>query len=288
MGDNNDKNLVMIQNIFKEYKNNPNRDESYKQSILNKAYNIRENTDILGLWRVVFSSDKEMYTRLDNLSVQVMAESSLRDYQEEPIAVLLEQIASLAHTQCSGGRLWNHEKENIWNQVFSSVAEFKDVLQEEKNYWNQWLAKTENDHKAYFDEIKKPKPELLDTIKMSVPVIVMEKYKISEKFPPQTLVDYIVNHFNGFELQSYMKIPHDLVQKSYMELIDSNFIFTFECSKILNNKENNLIMKELVGQLSDGWGNCIEQHNELIGNSEFSLSFNYKQIKFDTQTKTKN
>ena len=287
MSDNRDKSLVMIQDIFQEYKNNPNRDEAYKQSILDKAYESRETSGVFGLWRVVFSSDKDMYTRLDNLSVKITAENSLKNYQKEPVPALLEQICSLAHAQSSNDRVWNEEKEKIWNEAFSCVSEFKSVFEEEKNYWKEWWAKLDKENQVYFDKINQPKPDPLDIVKISVPFIVREEYEVSQASPPPSLVNYMVNHFNDFELQSYMKIPHDLVQKSSMELINTNFIFTFECSKILNDEEKNLIVKELAGQLSDGWGSSLEQHQELIGHSEFSLSFDYQEIKLVSQSKKK-
>jgi hypothetical protein len=269
--------LNHIQSVFDTYKKTKNKTPEYQQEILDSAYKSYKETGEFGLWAMIFSADKKMCRAFDVMGVKIQAEKSLANYNELPNPTMLEMMATMAYTTSKTNDEFDQEKVNVWLEVFSSVKDFPMEFEKELKHWKDWHADLVAKHADYYKVVEKSEP--VESIVITVPLIVRNESGDTDAYPPQALVDNLVENFNGFQLESYMEVT-DFVQKSSLELNGEHWKFTFETSRPVTPENKDKLLEKLKGQLSDGWGESIEQQEEL-----YSVSFDYKNAKFSQPTK---
>lgn len=273
--------LEKIQEVFKKYKESPEKSPELKLSILEMAREsilnpVHSTHHQAGIWSTVFAADEYMCRQFNLMNVEIMAEKAYEDNVREPHHALLKMSASLAYVMIQNQETdeWDSEKELIWLKAFSNIPEFKDALAKERNHWSDWRQQIE----AQYPKINQAL-ETADTFEIKMPLIyrALNDSEI-EILDPQDadimMVNKIIENFNGFYIQSYIDM-HE-VKTTSLRQEGANWIFNIETIKVFDNYEKQKFMELLKGQLSDGWGESIEQQTKLIGTQECNVCFDYK------------
>lgn len=272
-------NLEHIQSVFKQYKKTKNKTSEYQQEILDNVYKSYTETGNFGLWAMVFSADKKMCRAFDVMEVKIQAEKSFNNYKNSPEQTMLEMVAKMAYTTTKTNDVFDQEKADVWLKVFSSIKEFPYEFEKELKHWKNWHEDLIAEHANFYE-----KSEPVENLVITVPLIVRNEFENTDAYPPQNLVKQLVDSFNEFQLESYMEVT-DFIQKSSLELIGEHWKFTFETSRAVTDEDKAKLLEKLKGQLSDGWGESMEQQEELVGEDVYSVSFDYKNAKFSQPTK---
>lgn len=275
-------NLEHIQSVFNKYKKTKNKTSEYQQEILDNAYKSYTETGNFGLWAMVFSADKKMCRAFDVMGVKIQAEKSLESYKNFSKPSMLEMVATMAYTTSKTNDVFDQEKADVWLKVFSSIKEFPYEFEKELKHWKNWHEDLIAEHANFYEKSEKSDP--VENLVITVPLIVRNEFENTDAYPPQNLVKQLVDHFNEFQLESYMEVT-DFIQKSLLELMGEHWKFTFETSRSVTDEDKAKLLEKLKGQLSDGWGESMEQQEELVGEDVYSVSFDYKNAKFSQPTK---
>lgn len=271
---------ITFEEIAKEWADYKKSDQSIevKQAIFNKAKLHPDN-----MWAVCFSEDKSMYKELDIIDCQAKANKSLDNIKslDNPPKVLLDTVASTCLAYCqykddiNYGK-FNEEKMNIWlDTICAYFPQFKQSLEEEI----QWtLDSREKIRQQYASKKPTTKPEVIETITLSVPLVFTAQETATNTIPHDTLFD-IVEHYNVFRLDTYMKLKY--VTSNTKLKIDNNIgYFSFDfIEPILDNDRLDfleILKKSLAGQLSDGWGESFR--GQLIENDVIYTHFDSQKV----------
>lgn len=269
--------LEHIHSVFNQYKKTKNKTSEYQQEILDNAYKHYTESGDFGLWAMMFSADKKMCRFFDVMGVKIQAEKSLESYVKFPKPSMLEMVATMAYTTSKTNDVFDQEKADVWLKVFSSIKEFPYEFEKELKYWKNWHGDLVAEHANYYK--KSEKLDAVENLVINVPLIVRNEFEDTDAYPPKNLVKQLVDSFNEFQLESYMEVT-DFIQKSSLELMGEHWKFTFETSRSVTDEDKGKLLEKLKGQLSDGWGESMEQQQELVGEDIYSVSFDYKNARF--------
>ena len=255
------------------------KDRSLEGIILELAENnYTENHGVME-WKYVFEADMGMWKKFDLIQNKKVSIECRDDYLKEPNPVLLKMMATLAyqHIYNKDTLIWEKEKEIIWLETFKEIPGFKVQLEAQKEYWINWWKEINSKHSPLKVQ------ETVDIFGVSVPALVYKqendnKVKITSAIVHTSMIEDMVKNFNEFNLQGYMKTPY--VNKITLSLQGDEWKFSVACNKTVSSAEKEDFKKQLAGQLSDGWGEGIEQKITLVGTDELSMAFDYEKASF--------
>ena len=282
--------------VFDIYKHEDRTDEvkdnffNYIENIIVSEHATKNKDSYLPnnwMWPVFFGSDQEMWGRLHILETRLLAEDCLEDYIScDKNQTLLEQICTTAYLTIKNMRdetftlPFINPVRNEWLKVFKEHPNFKTSLTSEEKHWENVDIQYKSKDVDYSDRIKvlSERP-IVATYIFAVPAkIKSDNLDIFLNTQLYKLADSIVEDFNSFQLEGYLdEIGTDCVNSS-VQFNNMSFTFKFNYARELNKSEINTLKEELAGQLSDGWGESIEQQSILIDNEDVAIGFEYNHI----------
>lgn len=271
--------LEPFKKAWENYKNSP-KTEDLKQKTLELAKKMPSN-----MWTVFFSSDRDMSNRFLMLEIEQTAQEAKNNYLSSPSSPLLRMTASLAYTNCQSHSDNNYgevlpERVEVWNKVFADVPKFKETLENELKHWDNWRKETTSKYSPT-KELKENK-EVVEVITIMVPFRFLDETGEQVEQYPEELIQEVVDHYNQFRLDTYMKLPFstsDTKLKAQEDMWHFSFYITESIPEEKKNKYLTTLEEQLSGQLSDGWGESIEQRGMLVENKVIYPGFDTNNIK---------
>lgn len=277
--------LEHIQKYYKEYKATNVKDDKAHQVVLDAIKSNHDEKNChhqFSLWMVVFQADKKITRKMILLKNELQAIKCLSDNIKKPHPILLESSAALARLMIEDSEdySWDKEKEAVWLKVFTDMPEFKIQLEKEHQYWINWRGDLFAKHPQTV--IEKP---VIETFSVQMPMVFRVQsgwdlpIETLDPNPFEFMVEEIMNNFNSFHLEGYIEM--DFINSIILRVNTSNefplWVFDVACNQSVNSEDKEKFLEELKGQLSDGWGEGIEQKWALVDKYEYNLHFDYEK-----------
>ena len=267
-----DEQFKHIEDVWKQYKKNPEKSEELKLSILDQVKNNPSN-----MWSVFFEADKAMCHRIQCVEILQEAERYKTAYLEKTLGI--SWVVDYAHvtSEYHDGKTpgLDPEKVKIWHSTFKDIPEFAPAFQEEIEQSEKRL----QDIMATIQLPKNEMPPLVETVSFNVPYQFTCNGEIMAGVH-EGLLNQLVEDYNSFDLHGYMQLPFKCIGTS-VEAKDS-WVFNFDIGEVLEGEQRVEALKqlksELAGQLSDGWGESMEQTEVLEGVDLYRPGFDYDKI----------
>lgn len=269
----------MADKVWQNYIKLPNGEkEKEHPALLNfieKMMLLHDNTDA---WTVCFSPDKKLVSQIVLLDQKTSAKKSLENYLNIPENSQKAMLSIISNLLCVYSDEKNFEEyKKVWQDVFKDVKLFKTYVDEA------------------LSEKLASRQELINKYKVnnSQPIEESEQYPFSFRvqlscstnslFNHPTFKehkDFIIEEFNLFKMENYMKIPFTQfrITKSEYSEEDGYLIINYWANKNLDDNDITLLKKELKGQLSDGFGSNMTQLPTLIDDKVTYLRFDYDHL----------
>lgn len=262
------------QQVFEFYKKSDKSEETKKEILELIEITTKDESAQDYMWAVFFESDRGMYKKIDLLQNKIQAEKYCEINLKDPSSIGLDSTASLAYTMCKTDNGYDMDKEAVWLDVFKTIPEFKSALETEKQYWNDFHKKTQEEYKQYFDGIQEIKNRpILESYEIFVPLVLgSDNQALWTSKEVGILIDEIVDDFNNFGLEGYMDSFKGKCSNSTVEF-NNGFTFRFDCYEKMDDDELKKGREDFLGQLSDGWGENASQRCILVGSEEVTIDF---------------
>jgi hypothetical protein len=271
-----DQLIETMQQLYQQYKNNIAERPVVEKEVLAL---VEQHPD--DMWGVIFGKDKHMYRQIELAENLLKAKKNLKVLLgEETHPVMLQMNVSLCYTYCTSREDHNYgqpddDKLKQWYGLYEShFPGYQKMVEAEIQEW-------EDKRQATYAQYGIGKEETKDTIcvvEIRVPMNNTNEHGEKVDEAPQQILDVAINHYNDFRLDSYMELPKSC-NNTTLEAVDNEWCFKFYMAEEVDDQFIACLTKELRGQLSDGWGESIEQRGLLIGDTEYFPGWNYDSIK---------
>lgn len=267
-----------MQEMWNEYKNQPQNRAEITEKVLQMA-----RTNPSDMWTVFFSRDVGMVKKL------MLVENEQR--AREVLATIIESFgndavikmsATLANSYIESKfeldyGMVDEEKKQQWKSIVGSqFPEFNVALEKEIQYWIDWRAKSRSQYPT-------PAPQpTVEVLQFRVPMKCTDENGEDVFNIPQELINNMVEHYNQFRLDIYMDLTYKCNDTTLEDTGGSWLFKFFVCEPIPAEKRDSFvdeIKEKLAGQLSDGWGESMEQQGILVGDTEYYAGWDYQKIK---------
>jgi hypothetical protein len=275
MSEQSDQLITEIEKVWKSYKKNPEKTEELKLSILEQVKNKPSD-----MWSMFFEADKSMYKRIELVKTLQASERYKEMYLKN--SEFMDGVSSVAYVMCeirdgkSNGL--DSDKVKVWHDTFKDIPEFAPAFAEEIQYMIDMRVKVLEQAKA-MQSPRAETPSLVEIISISVPYEFKKNGKKTTELH-EGLIEQLVEDYNAFNLHGYMDLPFACIDTK-MEAKDT-WVFHFHVGEVLEGEKRveaiKALKEELSGQLSDGWGESMEQIQVLEGSDIINPGFNYKKL----------
>jgi hypothetical protein len=212
------------------------------------------------------------------------------------VYVLVTMACIHVFSRHGGEKEIDKEKKAIWVKLFSPIfEEFEAVLNEHLmdiyHVSAQDLAGTNSEHyqsieelTAYSLKVRHQRP-WVEKISVHTPMVFLGKEHESHFFQDDSkdtieaiapVIDAVEHNFNQMFLENYMALPfkvsYSTLRADYSQSGHPQWLFEFYLAEKISqhgeHEGNNTLLaqfaKALSGQLSDGWGENVEQYGKLV------------------------
>lgn len=254
------------------------------------------------MWMMTFKSDKTLLRKLSLQQNIISAQEQLNELIDiknktgSLSPVMLDMSATLCYTMCRddyNSDIIDKEKIEQWNEVFKDhFPEFKNLVKEQIKDGEQFRLELLTRYQDQSNKEHLTPNSVYEEVSSVIELLVPMKTEISSgkmvKKCPEKVIESTIDDYNSFGLHQYMDLPYKC-NKTTLEAIDDNWHFKFYIREEITDMNNfiEILEKNLAGQLSDGWGENVEQNGLLIDDEVYYAGFDYKNIQAVT-TKSKN
>lgn len=237
---------------------------------------VAENPSRLS-WSMFFEGHRKFWKEIYLIEKRSDALKSLSlakklEAEGQPKEIFLEFPVMLCDTLCERNENPQLAKEikEIWIDVFNAYPEFESLVEIFRNEMNEKI------NEVLIKAVEAPRPEIIQTLELTVPLSFSgSSLKLSDLIEKEDVKSFLTERetiFNEFGLAGYMEIEG--LERVQMKWNASEYVFSLGLSKEVD-LEN--AREELLGQLSDGLGESLEQMPVVVEQEKIYFSFDIER-----------
>lgn len=264
----------MVENVWNTYRK-LSKDEKITEHnnlllFIEKMMNKHDDSEA---WSVYFVPAKNIFKDILLLEKKVKAISIKETFLSTPEnskEVLLEMAAQILVTSIDEPYFEDYKK--VWQDVFKDIPSFESALQ-------KCIEKTLLNRKQILDKYSNNNVELnIDVKKYENLINIPMKCSVKKFFNNDDFIEHrkeIITEFNSFKMEGYMKIPSNMFKILESEYFEdgNNLTVRYMTNKKLEKDDTEVLLKQVVAQISYGYGNNVQQRPILIDNKIVYLRF---------------